>query len=301
MQLFSSAYNVWPADEAERAEFISGLLQREWLGGLELGYFETVAWPEGVPADLPAIVTGVPGTTGRNAADPDFGLASPDAAGRERALEWARKAADDVAALIADGHPIKAMQLHSAPTGKADRDSFAASLRELAGLDWGGAQLWIEHCDAAVDDHAPVKGYLSLDDEIAVLDELAAELPDAGWGLVINWARSAIEGRDAATPLAHIKQAAESGWLRHIGFSSCSGEVTDFGPEWDDQHLPLAGTAAAPPGSLLGAREVADAIAAGGDVSLGLKVSFRPKDQSAVAKLADLDEQVAVIRGSTVG
>ena len=295
MQLFSSAYNVWPADEAERAIFIEGLIERDWLGGLELGYFDMVAWPEGVPADLPAIITGVPGTTGHNAKDPDFGLASPDAAGRERALEWARGAARDVAALIADGHQIKAMQLHSAPTEKADRAAFVESLRELAGLDWGGAQLWIEHCDAAVDGHAPVKGYLSLDDEIAVLEELAAEFPDAGWGLVINWARSAIEGRDAATPLAHIKQGAEAGWLRHIGFSSCSGEATDFGPEWDDQHLPLAGTAAAPSGSLLGETEVADAVAAAGDVSLGLKVSFRPKDQDAAAKLADLDEQAALI------
>ena len=95
MQLFSSAYNVWPADEAERAIFIEGLIERDWLGGLELGYFDTVAWPEGVPADLPAIITGVPGTTGHNAKDPDFGLASPDAAGRERALEWARGAARD--------------------------------------------------------------------------------------------------------------------------------------------------------------------------------------------------------------
>lgn len=295
MKLYSSAYNVWPADEAERLTFMQGLAERDWLGGLELGYADSLSWPEGAPADLVVIVSGVPGTTGHNASDADFGLASPDEAGRQRALAWARGEAAAVAQLVADGHRVRAVEIHSAPTGKADPEIFAASLLELADWDWGGAELWVEHCDAHVEGQEPNKGYLSLDQELAVLDQVSAQKPDAGWGMVINWARSAIEGRAAATALAHVEQAAASGWLRHLGFSSCSGEETDFGGPWADQHLPLAGTSVAAPGTLLGAAEVAAALQAAGEVTYGLKIALRPKDQSAAEKLAALDENVALI------
>ncbi|WP_341728652.1 DUF4862 family protein [Brooklawnia sp.] len=295
MKLFSSAYNTWPADDQTRREFVRELALRDWLGGLELGYADKLAWPDGAPADLPAIVSGVPGTTGHNAKDPDFGLASPDEPGRQRALEWARGEAAAVAKLVVDGHQIKAVQLHSAPTGKADASTFAESLIELAGLDWGGVQLWVEHCDAHVEGQAPQKGYLSLDDEIAVLEQVSAAAPQIGWGLVINWARSAIEGRSADTPLEQIKTAAVSGWLRHVGFSSCTDVPSAWGDAWADQHVPLAGTAVAPDSSLLGAAEVAAAIQAAGDVSFGLKIALRPADLPADAKLAGLDENAALI------
>ncbi|GAA2180788.1 DUF4862 family protein [Brooklawnia cerclae] len=299
MKLFSSAYNVWPADGADRLAFVQGLSQRDWVGGFELGYADSLAWPAGAPADLPAIVSGVPGTTGRNAEDADFGLASPDEAGRRRALEWARGEAAAVAGLVADGHDIRAVQVHSAPTGKADADAFAASLLELAGLDWGGAKLWVEHCDAFVEGQEPNKGYLTLDDEIAVLEKVSAQAPDAGWGLVINWARSAIEGRSAQTAQQHIETAKASGWLRHVGFSSCSGEATDFGGPWADQHLPLAGTSVAPAGTLLDAARVASAVAAAGEVTFGLKLAMRPKDMPGEQKLAALDENAAIVVAAT--
>lgn len=296
MKLFSSAYNVWPADEAARLEFVRELTERDWLGGLELGYFESMSWPAGAPAELPVIVSGVPGTTGRNAEDADFGLASPVEAGRQRALEWARGEAAAIAALVAEGHLVRAVEIHSAPTGKADPEIFARSLLEMASWDWAGAQLWVEHCDAHVEGQEPNKGYLSLEQELAVLDEVSAAVPDAGWGMVINWARSAIEGRSAATALAHIEQAAASGWLRHLGFSSCSGEQTVFGVPWIDMHLPLAGTSVAPPGTLLGADEVRAALAAAGDVSYGLKVGLRPAELGVADRLAALDENAALIR-----
>ena len=295
MKLYSSAYNVWPADDQGRLDFITGLVGFEWLGGLELGYADSLAWPAGAPSDLPAIVSGVPGTTGHNAADPDFGLASPDQGGRDRALEWARGEAAGIARLVAEGHPIRAVQLHSAPTGKASVERFTESLLEAAGWDWGGVQLWVEHCDAWLPGQEPNKGYLTLDQELAILDEVSAKAPDAGWGLVINWARSAIEGRSAATAQAHIEQAAASGWLRHVGCSSCSGEQTVFGAPWADQHLPLAGTSVAPEGTLLGAAEVAAALAAAGEVSFGLKVGLRPTDQPASVKLAAIDENAKVV------
>lgn len=295
MELYSSAYNVWPADAEGRREFMAGLIGRDWLAGLELGYADSLEWPVGAPDTLPAIVTGIPGTMAHNTSDAEFGLASPDRGGRQRALEWAGGLAAAVAGLVAAGHRIKAVQLHSAPTGKASPEFFAESLREMAGWDWGGAQLWIEHCDAWVPGQQPNKGYLTLDSEIAVLDKVSAEAPEASWGLVINWARSAIEGRSADTALAHIRQAAASGWLRHVGLSSCSGEETAFGEPWADQHLPLAGTSVAPNGSLLGPEELAAAIEAAGQVSFGLKISLRPKDQTAATKLAAIDENAGLV------
>ncbi len=295
MELYSSAYNVWPADAEGRREFMAGLIGHGWLAGLELGYTDSLEWPDGAPDTLAAIVTGIPGTTARHAEDAEFGLASPDRGGRERALAWAREMAAAVSALNAEGHRIKAVQVHSAPTGKASPEFFAESLREMAGWDWGGAELWVEHCDAWVPGQQPNKGYLTVGQEIAVLDKVSAEVPDVRLGLVINWARSAIEGRSAETPLAHIRQAAASGWLRHVGFSSCSGEETAFGGPWADQHLPLAGTSVAPNGSLLGAEEVAAAVEAAGDVTYGLKISLRPKDQSAATKLAAIDENAGLV------
>ena len=90
MNLYLSAYVVWPADEEARPAFLAEVAEREWFGGLELAYADSTGWPAGAPRDLPAIVTGIPGTAGHNAKDPDFGFASPDEAGRQRALDWAR-------------------------------------------------------------------------------------------------------------------------------------------------------------------------------------------------------------------
>lgn len=298
MNLYLSAYVVWPADEEARPAFLAEVAEREWLGGLELAYADSTGWPAGAPRDLPAIVTGIPGTAGHNAKDPDFGFASPDEAGRQRALDWARGEAAAIARMVGEGHRIRAVQLHSAPTGKADADAFAQSLLEMAGWDWGGAALWIEHCDAWVEGQEPNKGYLTLDQELAVLDAVSAHTPGVDWGMVINWARSAIEGRNAQLPLDHVRAAAAAGWLRHVGFSSCSGEQTIFGIPWIDMHLPLAGTTGTPNGTLLGAAEVADVVEAAGEVTYGLKIGLRPVDQSTAEKLAGLDENAAVILGA---
>ena len=177
-----------------------------------------------------------------------------------------------------------------------DAREFLASLTELADLDWGGAQLWIEHCDAFVEGQAPQKGYLTLDQEIEVLEQLKAARSDAGWGLVINWARSAIEGRSAQTPLEHIKAAKASGWLRHVGFSSTSDVPTAFGVAWVDAHLPFAGTEHAPEGTLLDAELLGECIAAAGDdVTLGLKLGLRPVDQAPEVLLGLIDEHAQMV------
>lgn len=295
MKLFSSAYNAWPAGADAKRSFVSSLVKRDWVGGLELGYGDSISWPAGAGAALPALITGIPGTTAHHARQVDFGLASPDEGGRARAMKWAKKFAADTAELVGQGHQIVAVELHSAPTMKADAEVFAESLIELASLDWGGAQLWVEHCDAYLEGQSPQKGYLSLDEEIEVLDRVSAAVPEVSWGMVINWARSAIEGRNGDLPLEHVKKAVASGWLRHVGFSSCSGLETAWGEPWADQHLPLAGTSVAPEGTLLDRAGVTDIIEAAGDVTYGLKVALRPRDLPVKNIVDSLDENAQVI------
>lgn len=290
MPMYSSAYCVWPTDEAGRAAFCEKLFSRQWVNGIELGYLDRLYWPAGVPGDTTAIVTAIPGTTASNAEDPYFGLASPNEEGRQRALVFTRELATQVAALQAEGRAIRAVQVHSAPTEFASKEAFAASLREIASLDWGGAELWVEHCDAWVPGQLAQKGYLALTDEIEVLKEVAAAFPEAGFGLVINWGRSAIEGHDTATPLRHVEEAAASGFLRHIGWSSASNEQTVFGHPFSDFHLPPAGLSVSPNGSLLGAEEITACVKAAGQVSYGLKVGLRPDDLDGDSRLAGVDE-----------
>jgi hypothetical protein len=86
---------------------------------------------------------------------------------------------------------VVAVELHSAPTrGPAGVSSSVASFRvslgELSGWDWHGAALVVEHCDAWNADHAPAKGFLSLQDELAAIEGMPV-------GISINWARSVRE------------------------------------------------------------------------------------------------------------
>ena len=58
----------------------------------------------------------------------------------------------------------------------------------MKGLEWGNVQLNLEHCDAYIPGQKAQKGFLLLEDEVEILNEVG------GYGLILNWARSAIEG-----------------------------------------------------------------------------------------------------------
>ena len=295
MKFYSSAYNIWPNDERERKAFCQALSEREWIGGIELGFADHISWPEGFDPSLPAIVSGIPGTMHYNSSYPSFGLASKDEAGRRAALDWVRQGYRDIIALQDAGYTIRALQLHSAPTMGAHNEAFERSLDEIASWEWGSTHIWIEHCDAAIDGQEPNKGYLHVDEEISIARTLHERYAERGFNLVINWARSAIEGRDIATGIDHISRAAESGLLVHVGLSICSDQTTDFGPAWTDAHLPFAHTTAAPNSSLLDADEIRRCYDLAGDVTWGIKVGIRPADQPYQTLLATLDEQAELV------
>ena len=58
MKLFSSAYNTWPADNEGRLAFVTELAERDWVGGLELGYADSLAWPAGESGGRDALTFG---------------------------------------------------------------------------------------------------------------------------------------------------------------------------------------------------------------------------------------------------
>ena len=243
------------------------------------------------------VITAIPGTMQRIAADPTFGLASPEETGRAAALTFAAALRDDVAALASQGHHVQAVELHSGPSHTADADAMRASMATISDWDWpADFTFLLEHGDATTDDHVGEKAFLDFDTELALVAEFAAE--DPRWRLAVNWGRSALEGRGADLPLAHLRSAAAAGLLGALFFSGASGEESTFGAPWIDLHLPPAGLPFSPAGTLLGEAEIAAALDAAGDVPIvGVKFGLRPLELDADARAAQLVQIVDLVAG----
>jgi hypothetical protein len=290
VSLILGAYPIEPDDPGQRRRLFELLGASGLYGGLELPYHSTggVRWPEGAPRDWRAVVTAIPGTMHRMGADPAFGLASEDAEGRARAIDFAAGIRDYVAAVAAAGPLQVAVELHSAPRAGGRLDALAESLTLLAAWDWSGAKLVIEHCDAPRPSWAPEKGFLELDDEIAAVAAVAAAAGTC-LGITINWARSAIEGRSPDTAVRHIESARTAGVLSGVMFSGCSPVATDFGYPWIDAHLPAREVEGAPNSSLLTADRIRESVVAAGPVDyLGLKIGLLPASLGVEARVARL-------------
>ncbi|SDD47743.1 protein of unknown function [Sanguibacter gelidistatuariae] len=299
------AYALTPGPLADdgraEEEFYAG------LGDLPIATIEFPLLGDGAPSLDPEwiartlrpgwdlMVTCIPRTMMRLATAPGYGLASTDADGRRAALADVAVVRDLARALAeAGGRPrVTAIEVQSAPGPLLGSvEAFAESLAELATWDLGGAEIVVEHCDALVAGQAPVKGFLSIEDEIAAIQVVLASEPSARLGVGINWGRSAIEGRSGDTATEHVRLAAQAGLLRSIIFSGATDQVTAWGPAWADNHMAPRGTGpalAASSASLLGADEVRAALAAAGQAPIafvGAKVTIRPDDATARERLA---------------
>ncbi len=222
------------------------------------------------------VLTTIPAVMSAVERDPRVGPAAVDEEGRAAALRILRAACEFVRDVNADGEGrISTVQVHSAPgRGASSADAFARTLDEVRDWDWSGAELAVEHCDALRGDHPPAKGFLSLEEEIALCAE-------RGIGTVVNWGRSAIETRDADGPAAHILAAREAGTLVGVVFSGCADADGPYGAAFDDRHVPMRGwgdgpLAAAADASLLTRDEVARCVGLALDAPglryLGVKV-----------------------------
>ncbi|WP_460801938.1 DUF4862 family protein [Microbacterium sp. GXF6406] len=296
-----SAYPVSPAfvnwDPVLEGELLPAICALEGVAGLEIPWlggihkFDDAWFLENVPA-VPLAVTPIPFVMGRLAASADYGIASTDEGGRRAAIEDLRRVAADVARIEGESAAHTAVvTLHTAPRATGSVEALARSLDEIAAIDWSGARLAIEHCDAHIEGQMAEKGFLSLADEIAAIESSATPV-----GVWINWGRSAIELRDADAVTEQIAQAAESGHLLGMALSGAAATSTPYGYPWIDAHLPIASTYPASE-SILDDAHVAAAIAAAGDVPwLGLKVARRPDDETAAAALATVERNLAVVQ-----
>lgn len=284
--LLVSSYAVSPAhttwDPALEAALLPALCALPGVAGLEVPWMGRLhphdpEWfLSHAPAGAELAVTPLPWVMKRCGTDARYGIASPDDEGRRAALADLRAVADDVQRIGAESDAsVTLVALHTAPQGNAARPPLVESLAEITQWDWAGAQLVIEHCDAATASHPWEKGFLSLDEEIGAI--LSVEAPISLW---LNWGRSVIETRDADAVTEQIALAAATGLLAGLTFSGSASVDGPYGPAWTDGHLPLA-AADSDSGSLLGEAHVAAALAAAAGVErLGLKVSRRPRDRT---------------------
>ncbi|MBL8691819.1 MAG: DUF4862 family protein, partial [Rhodospirillaceae bacterium] len=158
--------------------------------------------------------------------------------------------------------------------------------------DWLGARIVIEHCDAYRAGHPPIKGFLTLDDELKAI-AVANKSAKKPVGVAINWGRSVLETYKASTANDHIKQARDAGALAGVMFSGASGAQTPYGA-WQDSHMPHAPMAE---GSLLTEAEIKSSLAAAGSKLdfVGAKIGIRPPDASVATRLDTIAALVNLI------
>lgn len=274
-------------DEAAEDGLLRSVLDGPGVSGLEVPLLEGQLHRRGNDWLLDRLGTGdlvitlVTDAVARLRSDPGFGLAAVSPQGREAAVAVARaahRAVRDVHERT--GRPtVRAVEIHSAPSAPAPSSAaaFTRSLAEIAEWDWQGAELLVEHCDAPRESGA-AKGFLELPEEIDVVRSLrpSSRTP---LGVMVNWGRSAIEGRDTRTPVDHIAQAGAAQLLRAVAFSGCTDRPDGRGGPWADVHLPVADPALTDDPSLLDRSRIAQSLRAAGHAAhlfAGLKVSCPP-------------------------
>jgi hypothetical protein len=188
------------------------------------------------------VITCIPGSVMSLPANPKFGLASNDESGRNLALALHKKSNEIIHQInsFTLKKSIIAVQIATAPSVPASGvssspEALRKSLKEMCSWDWMGARLNIEHCDEAINGNPFEKGFLSLKDEIDVIASLSSE---SNMGITLNWARSAIEGKDPKMVIDHINLTQEKQLLSGFIFSGTSPNDKAYGI-WKDKHMPF--------------------------------------------------------------
>ncbi|MDC3239504.1 DUF4862 family protein [Gammaproteobacteria bacterium] len=246
---YTSAPSIWKDDYNSELEFYEALKSDvNHIRGLEIPFLGDKLHPFGdnfifdqLDDSWNNVITAVPASFNMSKTDIHFGLASDDECGRKSALKQYRILNDIVRKLndLKGRNTISHMQICSSPTQIKDRvsvskDSFLKSIEELLSLDWDGAKILIEHCDSPKDKQEFQKGYLSLNDEIKVLDKLK----DQRMGILLNWGRSVLEGRNRNEIIKHIRISKDKGYLKGLIFSGTAKDDENYG-RWMDLHMPF--------------------------------------------------------------
>lgn len=244
---YVSAYASSPspahwAPELE-AQYFSALSTDKRIVGIEQPFYPDaqrypLSWlREHIPAHWHMCITAVPLFMRLSQDNPHIGIASADVEGRHIAIKYIEAINHYVDELNqAFSRPIvKAIHIQTfprQPAGHSTPAALMASLETIHQMPWQHTELNIEHCDAYRAGQAPEKGLMTLADEIQVISEMA------GYGIVLNWARSAIEYRNATGPLKHLDMAISHKLLRGFFFSGCDDQISSAYGQWKDTHMP---------------------------------------------------------------
>lgn len=251
MKQIIAGYTAAPADPVAAAQYYEQLVAVSEADGLEFAWSGPQA-PEQLdyvmrmlPASWSITFNDIPTTWRACVNNPAFGLASPDEAGRLAAVAMLREQIASIKTMNdrVGRKVVLAAEIHCAPgfdkrDFTASPEAFRRSLGEAAELDWDGASVLVEHCDAFVPGQKPAKGFLRLEDEIAAITSLEG----SAIGLSLNWGRSLVELRDPARVIEHAVAASKSGRLRAFTFSGTAGVDNVYGEAWADSHLPFGTT-----------------------------------------------------------
>ncbi|MBN9644689.1 DUF4862 family protein [Corynebacterium mendelii] len=281
------AYASMPGDSAGQARYYDMLADTGWVTGIEVPFPGQLAdhdsrdWLGGQLAGrFPhSIVTAIPGTMVNVWRDKNFGLGSPDELGRKQAIDFTARIHAAVTAVHAThGQIFDAVAVHSAPTHLRTAKDFTESLKEVLSWEWGDTRIIIEHCDKDTASHTPEKGFLPIEEELAIAGQLGIKVS-------VNWGRIAVEARNGEEPNTLIGTAAKTGCLAGVVFSGASPAQTIYGGPWADGHLPASDDE---PTSLMTPEIIAEATGLAGEVDFfGAKCCVPPE--------SGLDERLAML------
>ena len=253
------------------------------------------------------VFTCIPGIMTALGQNPQFGLASTDETGRQAALRFMQRACEAIAKLNhhLGRQVVDAIQIQTAPArNKADSSvqALEQSLRTMLQWDWQGSRIVIEHCDALMPEHEPSKGFLTLQDELALLTRLNETLPSQQQlGMVINWGRSVFETRQVDGARQHILPAQDAGLLSGVMFSGVSDKDSEYGA-WRDSHQPPQSSEQVKhgePGSWMSEQAIHQCLAAIDNLKqlpvLGAKIGIRPHQAPVELRVAYIRDMLAIL------
>jgi hypothetical protein len=228
-------------EQIQSIDHMRGLEIPFW--GEELHWFGSDFLLDLIRPDWENVLSCIAGTMDGISKNVKFGIASNDEQGRKDAVAM-HKRANQLLHKMNDRYGRQSIIAAELATGpripvegvSTSKESLLRSMEEILSWDWGGAKIVIEHCDVTREGEPFVKGFQKLDQEIEVLQSLAR---DHEVGILINWGRSAIEGRSSQTPVEHLKMAIEYNLLSGLIFSGTSSADELYG-SWNDNHMPFA-------------------------------------------------------------
>ena len=298
-QLETAYYN-----ELKQLSNIKGL-EHPFLGKLHI--YDENWFLANIAPQWDYVFTCIPGIMNALGQNPQFGLASTDETGRQAALSFMQQACEAIARLThhLGRQAVTAIQIQTAPARNKAGSSVQAleqSLHTMLQWDWQGAKIVIEHCDALMPGHEPSKGFLALQDELALLMRLNEQAaPQQKLGMVINWGRSVFESRQLDGARQHILAAQDAGLLSGVMFSGVSDKDSEYGA-WRDSHQPPQSSEQVKhgePGSWMSEQAIHQCLAAIDNLKqlpvLGAKIGIRPHQAPVELRVAYIRDMLAIL------